>query len=98
MWKLKALQRVRTFVWLLVHNSILTNAAKWRWGLAEGPKCHVCGASKDDNIHTIHDCPVATEVWLRLIPPVLELKFFSLGLREWIQWNIAGKGSQRLDK
>lgn len=36
-WKLKIQKRVKTFIWLLAHDSLITNQIRWKRRLAENP-------------------------------------------------------------
>lgn len=90
MWKLWVQQRVKTLMWLLVSNRILTNSTRWKRRIAEtSPSCYISGAPEEDTNHIIRDCTTVEEVQLHLLPHILVHRFFSLYLNEWIQWNLS---------
>lgn len=41
-WKLEAPQRIRMFMWLVINNSLLTNHARMRKGMAHSNLCAIC--------------------------------------------------------
>lgn len=44
-WKIKAQQRVKVFLWIMVHGKLLTNLERWRRMLTHGPDCVRCCAT-----------------------------------------------------
>lgn len=87
-WKLKTQQRVRVFMWELGHSRLLTNEAWWKRNLALNGDCGRCNGHLETCLHMVRDCSEAKEVWLKLLPPNFISKFFSIHLREWLEWNL----------
>lgn len=64
-WRLKVPERIRIFIWLLLHNSIQTNSHRFRCNLSSSPSCARCSAAKEDALHCLRDCPHSREIWMR---------------------------------
>lgn len=59
-WRLRVLERVKTFVWLLKHGRLLTNHSKSRKGLGAAA-CKLCGHTNESTLHVFRDCHVHGE-------------------------------------
>ena len=85
-WKLirtlKSPQRIKFFIWLAVHERIMTNAHRVRRQLLNNPLCNSCHNMEEDVLHVLHDCHHAQRVWLELVPEVKHNIFFTPPLRE----------------
>ncbi|KAK8976477.1 hypothetical protein V6N11_007820 [Hibiscus sabdariffa] len=71
-WKLNVPQRVRVFVWLSMHERILTNMERVRRHCTESLQCEICHGGREDIEHVLRSCVAARGVWSRVIPPGLE--------------------------
>lgn len=62
LWKVKIPLKIKTFLWLMLKDSILTRDNLWRRGWKGVKSCLFCGA--DESIdHLFFQCPVANFVW-----------------------------------
>ncbi|KAH1105730.1 hypothetical protein J1N35_009498 [Gossypium stocksii] len=50
-----------------------------------------CGDSQESVLHILRDCPVATGVWLNLVPSSRLYQFFGMELTEWVLANLRNK-------
>lgn len=75
----------------MAHDKILTNWSRWRRRISSNPSCVRSLAEKEDALHAVHDCKESREVWLSFIPPILQVSFFSMDLREWILTNLTSR-------
>lgn len=91
-------QRIHVFLWLVVHDYILTNYSRWRRRLAESADCGVCNEMSDDTLHALRDCLETRIIWMHLIPSTLLHKFFTLNLNDWMGWNLTDAGLHKTDK
>ncbi|PNX79213.1 RNA-directed DNA polymerase (reverse transcriptase) [Trifolium pratense] len=66
-WKLKAPERVRTFIWLVMHNKLLTNSLKSVTGLSHA-MCSYCRVVEETTLHVLRDCTLAKEIWGPAVP------------------------------
>nr|KYP36270.1 Putative ribonuclease H protein At1g65750 family [Cajanus cajan] len=65
-WKWTGLERIHTFLWRVVHDSLLTNLARFERNLGPDPTCPICLQGIEDSIHVLRDCPFAREVWNKI--------------------------------
>lgn len=89
LWKLKVQQRVKEFIWLVAHDMIPTNLARWQRSMIMNPSSMVCNSRWEDSLQAPRDCSAANKVWAQLVPPRFLQKFYSLPLKEWIYWNLS---------
>ncbi|KAK8519930.1 hypothetical protein V6N12_003896 [Hibiscus sabdariffa] len=87
-WKLIVPQRVLVFVWVTLHERLLTNAERVRRHFANSDLCGICGGAKEDLEHVLRSCAIAKGLWLRLIPSGARVSFFSLTFKEWFCKNL----------
>lgn len=60
-WKLVC-ERFKVFIWLLVHNRLMTNERRTKRHLVNGPCCHDCPAVVELTLHVLRNCHEAREV------------------------------------
>lgn len=87
-WRWKGPHQVQTFVWLVTHGRLLMNHRRNKWSVSISPVCYCCGCEEESQIHVLHDCIYATQVWLRIVSSSLITHFFSLDGKDWILHNI----------
>jgi hypothetical protein len=61
-WKIKVPERVRSFIWMAMHDRLLTNSNKSKMGIFHA-MCNYCGDVEETAIHVLRDCPTASNVW-----------------------------------
>ncbi|GAU42748.1 hypothetical protein TSUD_77850 [Trifolium subterraneum] len=88
LWSWKGPHRIQTFMWMAAHERLLTNYRRSKWGVGVSPLCSACDKDNETTIHVLRDCPLATQIWIRLVPSNQISNFFSLHCREWIFKNI----------
>ena len=86
-WKLRTPERVRSFIWLLVHDRLLTNSRKSVMGLGNA-NCTHCGSVPETALHVLRDCPRAVTMWLGLVKVEMRNNFFGGDLFHWLQLNL----------
>lgn len=65
-WKLQVAQRVRSFVWLIVHDRLLANQRKHRMRLGDDCYNH-CLNVPESTLHALQDCLLASYLWKSLV-------------------------------
>ncbi|QHN83294.1 Putative ribonuclease H protein [Arachis hypogaea] len=83
-------ERIRTFLWLVAYQAILTNAERARRHLTNTADCPRCNNAKE-TLHVLRDCPFTKDVWYRLQRQRGLHDFFNLNIRDWICSNISEK-------
>ncbi|CAA7029235.1 unnamed protein product [Microthlaspi erraticum] len=87
-WQVIAHERVRTFLWLVVNQGIMTNAERYRRHLSATDTCQVCRGGEESIIHILRDCPAMEGIWRCIVPARKQREFFSAPLLSWIHQNL----------
>ena len=74
-WKLAVPERVKYFIWKLLHGRLLTNYHKSRMHLGD-PLCMKCKSTVETSLHALHDCPNAMSDWFNIVPCQQRNQFF----------------------
>ena len=90
-WKLKILQRIRIFLWLLMHGKMLTNVERMRRGFKSNPNCHCCVHEMEDLNHIFRDCNRAKSFWVHFSKEDFRKSAHILPFLDWICWNLEAK-------
>jgi hypothetical protein len=94
-WKLDSMERIRVFIWLLVHNRLQTKARLARWQLGNS-FCDRCTQFDETTLHVVRDCPTAVNIWRHLLSSPQERGiFFVVEFHEWINLNLTNKFGRR---
>ncbi|RYR79610.1 hypothetical protein Ahy_A01g004421 [Arachis hypogaea] len=81
-------ERIRTFLWLVTHNTILTNSERKQRHLTSDDSCPRCRCQEESAIHVLRDCFYAKSIWQKLFPPNGINCFFNTDLNEWLLQNL----------
>ena len=81
----------QTFLWLAMHDKLLTNAERVSRGLSNSSTCAKCNLEEESTIHVLRDCPFASWIWMNLLDQADWDHFFNLPLQEWLAGNLYGK-------
>jgi hypothetical protein len=65
-WKIEGMERIKVFLWQLVHDRLLTKSRLARWNISS-PLCHNCIQFEETTIHDVRDCKVVVYVWRHLL-------------------------------
>ena len=65
-WKLKAPEKIKIFIWKLFHNSHPTNLLRFKRNISSSPICGGCNQEDEDILHCIRDYVFARSIWLGL--------------------------------
>ncbi|KAG7599606.1 Endonuclease/exonuclease/phosphatase superfamily [Arabidopsis suecica] len=87
-WRVRAPERVRMFLWLVVNQAIMTNVERHRRHLSDSGLCQVCKGGEETIIHVLRDCPAMEGIWQRLLPPRSRQPFFAKSILEWVYANL----------
>ncbi|KAK8628572.1 hypothetical protein V6N13_009159 [Hibiscus sabdariffa] len=87
-WSLPIPQRVKTFLWLTLHNRNLTNAKRFWRHLTSSALCDVCGGAMEDMDHILRHCKTARGLWRRVLQPAFLSDFLHMPFDEWLRNNI----------
>jgi hypothetical protein len=87
-WAWQGPNRYKSFLWKIAHDKILTNDERYHRGMTRDNLCPRCGDYPETIMHVLRDCEEAKIFWNDLISQDVWSKFFSLGLYQWLNWNI----------
>ncbi|KAK9001422.1 hypothetical protein V6N11_083206 [Hibiscus sabdariffa] len=94
-WLLPVTQRIRVFLWMVLHQRLMTNVERVRRGLSSDPSCPSCGCCYESILHILRDCPPTRCFWQPIIPCSDHMVFFSSPLEHWLVFNLeASRGAQ----
>jgi ribonuclease HI len=86
-WKLMIPERVKAFMWMAMHNRLITNSLKSKMGLCHA-MCSYCGNVEETTLHVLRDCSKAQNLWYNLIPVQHRGIFFMGELQTWCSSNL----------
>lgn len=86
-WKVLTSPRIKFFLWLCSHYSILTREVLGLRGSSLDLSCPVCGLHLESILHTLRDCHIAKNFWIDLGIQGSTLDFFSVNLFDWLKGN-----------
>ena len=75
-WKAKAPQRLKAFMWLAANDALLPNCAWLKRGLAINDSSVLCGVATEITLHALRGCPKAKELWKSIEISFIEDSFF----------------------
>ncbi|KAL9453582.1 hypothetical protein AB3S75_009233 [Citrus x aurantiifolia] len=91
-WQWKGPQRVKIFLWLVMHGKIKTREELFKRHILDKMNCERCGHERENKMHALRDCFVAKRIWNCLIPVNFRHHFFSFNLRDWLYFNLGKTG------
>lgn len=97
-WTTPVQQRIRVFLWLVLHNKLLFNSNRVIRNLAQDPKCQRCGYPEVTIIHILQDCPIAKHVWSQIVGEANYPSFYTGDLSSWMVRNLEANGLIYSDK
>lgn len=87
-WSYSGLPKVRTFLWLLNHDRIVTMDFLYRRHISSTNLCPFQCGVPESTIHCIRDCVRAREVWSHFVHNSVWDTFYQLDLKVWIESNL----------
>lgn len=92
-WEIKMPNRICFFIWLVMHDCIMTNVERARRNLTSNTFCAFCAAKQEDRNHQFRHCPEVKCLWsASLRPRVLD----ALDCLDWDMWLLANVSSDTL--
>lgn len=62
-WKAPVQQRIRVFLWLVLHDRVLCNSNRLKRHLTDDPRCPRCHGNEETLLHLLRNCPAARDIW-----------------------------------
>jgi hypothetical protein len=89
LWTLHVTERTKYFMWIALHDRLLTNAIKARMGLVHG-MCDHCREFEETSLHVLRNCIIAKNVWMMVVPQQARVTFFGGDIVHWFHINLHG--------
>lgn len=87
LWHWDVPERVKFFMWQVVHERVPTNLVRARVIPQTPTTCSFECHGEESILHTLRDCEAAKRVWRELINPSYMYSFFTGTLQDWLKWN-----------
>ncbi|XP_040372858.1 uncharacterized protein LOC112194030 [Rosa chinensis] len=87
-WKMQVPPKLKTFLWVLCHGKLLTNAHRVKRNLTDDDTCPICRCNSESLSHLFKDCPAALNVWNSFTLPQPVKFTFSMSWEGWLQANL----------
>lgn len=87
LWKLDALPRIISFLWLCFHGSIPVKSVLVARGINCGKNCPLCIRHEETIVHLLRECEVARDLWYRLGVPASHITSFNEDFETWLKIN-----------
>ena len=75
MWRIKAPQRIKTFMCLVMNEALLTNYSRLRSNMLTNDLCASCGTNFETTLHVLCDCVKVQELWKSIRNSFIEKSF-----------------------
>lgn len=66
-WKWQGPARIKTFLWKLCHQRILTDSERLHRGMTDNDLCPRCLQLPESILHCLRDCEAISDIWNKLI-------------------------------
>ncbi|KAJ8432816.1 hypothetical protein Cgig2_026146 [Carnegiea gigantea] len=87
-WRVKAPQKMKMLIWLILHKALMTNERRVKMGLTSNPNCSICPNSTEDSNHILRLCNEAKQVWRYFEQLNQDCHDLRTGLEDWILYSI----------
>jgi len=89
-WQVCTPQRLRMFLWLVLHKKVLPNAKRFKRRMVSTPQCGICSEDVEDLDHLLRHCPNVQGVWRALQRKGVWSNVCAEEYHEWLQQNLVG--------
>ena len=92
-WHTNSIPKVNSFIWILLHNKILTAENLRKRGINGPSRCTLCNLDEETTSHLFLHCKTSLLVWRYVLPPGMDLNFTGSAAQLFIEWNKHYPGS-----
>ncbi|CAI0429274.1 unnamed protein product [Linum tenue] len=96
-WRWPGPNRVRHFLWLMAHGSLLTNVERERRHLSTSTLCTRCKQEEESPEHVFRNCVYAREVWKQTLPTAVNTHADQQSFKEWFMHHLSSPEKQSRD-
>ncbi|KAK7282263.1 hypothetical protein RIF29_10909 [Crotalaria pallida] len=90
-WKWKGPQRIRSFLWKICHDKLLTNSERMKRNMGVDNSCPCCLNNEETILHMLRDCSINIPFWQRTVHESSSTLFWNSNLETWLLANLSGK-------
>ncbi|KAG5524857.1 hypothetical protein RHGRI_031506 [Rhododendron griersonianum] len=90
-------EKFKTFLWIILHNSLPTNHLRARRGFATSDVCPRCNTFSDSISHLFRECNKAKELWRHIPFSHLLRGDTDTPIQEWISLNMRSNRNIKLN-
>src|ERR1044072_8595275 len=91
-WKTKIPEKLKMFMWLILHKALQVNAHRYHCKMAPSPNCTRCSGEIEDVLHCLRVCPHARELWSRL-GALSWRNFNNMEVKQWLKSQATGSNA-----
>ncbi|CAL1384527.1 unnamed protein product [Linum trigynum] len=92
LWKWKGPNRVKHFLWLVMHDRLMTNKERAKRKLTDNQNCSQCKDVEESIEHILQQCPSAKLTWIKF-KDKLKVNRTGMDFKEWMMKNLSDEQS-----
>ena len=92
-WHTDSIPKVNSFIWILLHNKLLTTENLRKRGINGPSRCALCNSDEETISHLFLHCNFSLLVWRSVLPPGMALNFPDLVVQLFADWSKHFPGS-----
>ncbi|KAK9939901.1 hypothetical protein M0R45_016581 [Rubus argutus] len=96
-WKLEIPPKLKTFVWVLCHGKLLTNAQRVKRKFTLDDSCPICHQHQESLVHLFRDCPAVLHIWKTFSIPTSVSNTFHTNWFTWLKAHLWCKTTVNCD-
>ena len=85
-WHSNSIPKVNNFIWLLLHNKLLTAENLRKRGISGPSRCAMCNSTEETSSHIFLQCKVSLSVWKIILPQDFDLNFPDKAVQLFKDW------------
>lgn len=90
LWMWKGPERTKTFLWIVLHDALLTNTQRARRGMVASQECERCREGTETVEHGLRGYWRTTSLWYKILPGT----FCSFMSKQWESWPLSNITSE----
>ena len=92
-WHTESIPKVNSFIWILLHNKLLTAENLRKRGINGPSRCALCNSDEETISHLFLHCNFSLLVWRSVLPPGMALNFPDSVVQLFADWSKYFPGS-----
>ncbi|CAN1176559.1 Putative ribonuclease H protein At1g65750 [Linum perenne] len=92
-WCWRGPNRIKFFLWLVIHGRLLTNVARQKRKMTDNASCPLCDNTEETIEHVLRDCRFATEVWRHVSDFDTSVSQWTLDAAAWLKHHLCSDRS-----